>query len=139
MPDDVILNKLTVIKRCVARIQEEYNDQPMNLENYTKQDSIILNLQRACEACIDVAMYLVSERNLGLPQSSRDAFQLLQNQDLISGALSTRMKAMVGFRNIAVHNYQSLDTSILQSIIDHHLSDFQSFSDVILKLNPIQS
>lgn len=136
MPDDVILNKLTVIKRCVARIQEEYSDQPTNLENCTKQDSIILNLQRACEACIDVAMYLVSERNLGLPQSSRDAFQLLQNQDLISGALSTRMKAMVGFRNIAVHNYQSLDTSILQSIIDHHLSDFQSFSDAILKLNP---
>lgn len=69
MPDDVILNKLTVIKRYVARIQEEYSDQPTNLENYTKQDSIILNLQRACEACIDVAMYLVSERNLGLPQS----------------------------------------------------------------------
>ncbi len=135
MPDDVILNKLAVIKRCVQRIMEEYNGQPANLENYTKQDSIILNLQRACEACIDVAMYLVSEQSLGLPQSSRDAFQLLQNSDLIPVNLATRMKAMVEFRNIAMHNYQSLDLSILQSIIDHHLSDFQTFSDTILKLD----
>lgn len=134
MPDDVILNKLSVIKRCVQRIEEEYNGEPANLENYTKQDSIVLNLQRACEACIDVAMYLVSEKNLGLPQSSRDAFQLLQTDHLIPDDLAARMKAMVGFRNIAVHNYQSLDTSILQSVIDHHLSDFQTFSDAILKL-----
>ena len=134
MHDDVILNKLAVIKRCVQRIEEEYNGDPANLENYTKQDSIVLNLQRACEACIDVAMYLVSEKNLGLPQSSRDAFQLLQKDHLIPDDLAARMKAMVGFRNIAVHNYQSLDTSILQSVIDHHLSDFQTFSDAILKL-----
>lgn len=134
MPDDVILNKLAVIKRCVQRIEEEYNGDPANLENYTKQDSIVLNVQRACEACIDVAMYLVSEKNLGLPQSSRDAFQLLQKDHLIPDDLAARMKAMVGFRNIAVHNYQSLDTSILQSVIDHHLSDFQTFSDAILKL-----
>jgi uncharacterized protein YutE (UPF0331/DUF86 family) len=136
MADDVILNKLAVIKRCVARIQEEYDQQPANLENYTKQDSIILNLQRACEACIDLAMYIVSERDLGLPQSSRDAFQLLQDNGLISDHLSTRMKAMVGFRNIAVHDYQSVDTTILKSIIDHHLSDFYNFSDTILKLAP---
>ncbi|QSO51163.1 DUF86 domain-containing protein [Alicyclobacillus curvatus] len=134
MPDDVILNKLAIIKRCVQRIEEEYNGDPANLENYTKQDSIVLNVQRACEACIDVAMYLVSEKNLGLPQSSRDAFQLLQKDHLIPDDLAARMKAMVGFRNIAVHNYQSLDTSILQSVIDHHLSDFQTFSDAILKL-----
>lgn len=134
MPDDVVLNKLAIIKRCVQRIEEEYNDDPANLENYTKQDSIVLNVQRACEACIDVAMYLVSEKNLGLPQSSRDAFQLLQKDHLIPDDLGARMKAMVGFRNIAVHNYQSLDTSILQSVIDHHLSDFQTFSDAILKL-----
>ena len=134
MTDDVILNKLAVIKRCVGRIQEEYDHLPANLQNYTKQDSIILNLQRACEACIDLAMYLVSQRNLGLPQSSRDAFQLLQIHGFISEDLSNRMKAMVGFRNIAVHDYQSIDTAILQSIIDKHLGDFRTFSDTILNL-----
>ena len=52
MKNDVILNKISVIERCIKRIHEEYENNPKNLENYTKQDSIILNLQRACEASI---------------------------------------------------------------------------------------
>jgi uncharacterized protein YutE (UPF0331/DUF86 family) len=60
MKNDVILNKISVIERCIKRIHEEYENNPKNLENYTKQDSIILNLQRACEASIDLAMHMVS-------------------------------------------------------------------------------
>lgn len=134
MPEDVVLNKLEVIKRCISRIRDEYADDPANLENFTKQDSIILNLQRACEAAIDLAMYVVSKRRLGLPQSSRDAFRLLEQHGLIARDVSDRLKAMVGFRNIAVHDYQSIDTNILQSIIENHLDDFRIFSDAILKL-----
>lgn len=46
MNDDVIINKITVIERCIKRINEEYANDPENLKNYTKQDSIILNIQR---------------------------------------------------------------------------------------------
>jgi uncharacterized protein YutE (UPF0331/DUF86 family) len=60
MKNDVILHKMSVIERCIKRIHEEYENNPKNLENYTKQDSIILNLQRACEASIDLAMHMVS-------------------------------------------------------------------------------
>ena len=50
MIDDIVLNKTEIIKKCVKRINEEYENNPKNLENYTKQDSITLNIQRACEA-----------------------------------------------------------------------------------------
>lgn len=63
--NDIILNKVSTIERCIKRIKEEYDNNPLNLENYTKQDSIILNIQRACEASIDVAMHVVAERKLG--------------------------------------------------------------------------
>lgn len=53
MRNDVILNKISVIERCNKRILEVYQQDPKNLLDYTKQDSIILNIQRACEACID--------------------------------------------------------------------------------------
>ena len=53
--NDVILNKTTTIERCVKRIHEVYEDNPANLADFTKQDSIILNIQRACEASIDLA------------------------------------------------------------------------------------
>jgi len=40
-----------------------YEGHPNNLKDFTKQDSIILNIQRACETSIDLAMHIVSEKN----------------------------------------------------------------------------
>lgn len=125
---------METIKRCIKRIREEYDGDPTNLNNYTKQDSIILNLQRACEASIDLAMHVVAEMKLGVPQNSRDAFDMLQEHHVIESELCQRLKAMVGFRNIAVHDYQAVKNSILKSIIDHHLDDFIVFSDRIKRI-----
>jgi uncharacterized protein YutE (UPF0331/DUF86 family) len=111
---DVILNKIQIIQRCLQRIHEEYENNEENLYNYTKQDSIILNLQRACEASIDLAMHLVAVEGWGLPQHSKDAFNLLQEQQVISRELAQKMKNMVGFRNIAVHDYQRINLAILK-------------------------
>lgn len=133
--NDVIVNKLQTIKRCLMRIEEEYGGNPANLENFTKQDAIILNIQRACEACIDLAMHIVSEKQWGIPQRSRDAFELLQEHGVIDEKITARLKAMVGFRNIAVHDYQSIQLPILQAIIEQHLSDFVAFSDRILRFS----
>ena len=71
MPDDVLLNKVATIERCLARIEEEYKGHEDELEfNLTRQDSIILNLQRVCEAAIDLAMHVVRVRRLGLPNTA---------------------------------------------------------------------
>lgn len=132
MKSDVILNKVSIIERSLKRINDEYAKDPANLENFTKQDSIILNLQRACEASIDLGMHCVAEKKLGLPQSSRDAFTFLENEGIITPSLSISMKAMVGFRNVAVHDYQELSLVILQKIMDNHLGDFRKFTESIL-------
>lgn len=58
MVSDIVYKKIQIIERCINRINEEYNNNPLNLKNYTKQDSIILNIQMACEACIDLAMHI---------------------------------------------------------------------------------
>jgi len=134
MIDDVILNKTEIVKRCIRRANEEYAHNPKNLENYTKQDSITLNIQRACEAIIDLGMHVIAERGLGIPQTSRDTFDILQNNEIISHEMSERLKAMIGFRNIAIHNYQGLNLKIIQAIIDKDLKDLLYFTDVILKI-----
>lgn len=41
---------------------------------------------------------------------------------------------MVGFRNIAIHNYQKLNIKIIQAIIEKHLKDLVSFSEIIFNL-----
>lgn len=136
MADDVVLNKAAIIERCLKRIGDEYTGHEMDLAaNLTRQDAIILNLLRACEASIDLAMHLVRVRRLGLPQETREAFHLLQEAGLIDTEISLRMQAMVGFRNIAVHNYQKLNLDVVRSILETRLDDFRQFSSIAIRLS----
>ncbi|MDW7673646.1 MAG: DUF86 domain-containing protein [Bacillota bacterium] len=134
MVTDVVLNKIQIIERCIKRINEEYEGNKDNLKNFTKQDSIILNIQRACESSIDLAMHLVSEKKLGIPQSSREVFDILSEHKLIDEALAEKLKAMVGFRNIAVHDYQQINLNIVENIIKNNLQELKYFSEQILKI-----
>ncbi len=134
MFDDIVINKIQTIERCIKRVLEEYRSNPENLHNYTKQDSIILNIQRSCEAAIDLAMHLVSEKALGIPQSSREVFDIITETGYIDANLAGRLKAMVGFRNIAVHDYQKLNLNIVQEIIKNHLNDLKRFAEIVLKI-----
>jgi len=134
MADDVILNKAASIERRLQRIQDEYAGTNQNLaENQTKQDAIVLNLQRTCETAIDLTMYVVSQRKLGVPQDSRDAFTLLQTAGILSADLTTRMQRIVGFRNIAIQEYARLSLDVVHAIITKQLDDFRAFSSSIVK------
>ena len=135
MPDDVILNKVAIIERCLIRIQEVYGNNDKNLfEDMTKQDSIILNIQRACEAAIDLGMHLVRKRGLGIPQESREAFELLEKAGLLDPEVAQRMKKMVGFRNVAIHDYTDLNYEVVKVIITQRLEDFTAFTTFALQL-----
>ncbi|MDD2498670.1 MAG: DUF86 domain-containing protein [Desulfitobacteriaceae bacterium] len=131
MVKDVLYNKISIIEKCLMRIREVYDQNPDSLKDYTKQDSIVLNIQRAVEATIDIAMFFVSTKKLGIPQNSRDAFEVLESNGIIDASMLEKLKAMIGFRNIAVHNYQAINLDILQRVIENHLQDFEEFIAVV--------
>jgi len=135
MDDDVLLDKVAIVERCMKRIQEEYVGYEKELStNYTKQDAIILNLQRACEAIIDMGLRIIRLKHLDLPQSTREIFIILERSDLISADLSKSLQAMVGFRNIAVHDYTNLNLDIITSILEKNLNDLVEFNKVVLHI-----
>jgi len=133
MADDVLLNKAASIERCVARAREEYAIDPSGFAtNFTRQDAAILNIQRACEATLDMGQHIIRRESLGLPQSARDVFALLAQAGWINEALAKSMKRMVGFRNVAVHEYQTLQLPITLNVITGHLDEFAEFSRSML-------
>lgn len=134
MADDVIINKAASIERCVARAREEYFKDPATFGvDLTRQDAAILNIQRACEAALDIGHHLIRRERLGVPQSAHDVFDLLAQASWIDAALADSLKRMIGFRNIAVHNYQTLQLPITISIIEKHLDDFLLYSQKIIQ------
>ena len=130
----VIINKYDSIQKCIKRIKEEYEGNIENLYNYKKLDPIVLNLQRACEATTDIAMYIVSTRKLGIPQTKKEAFKKLEENKIISSEMSKNMQNMIGFRNIAVHDYKQIDEEILQEVIEKHLDNLLEFARTIINL-----
>ncbi len=128
----VVINKFETIEKCINRINEEYENNSENLCDYRKMDMIILNLQRACEAVLDIAMYVVSTRKLGLPQNKREAFIILEENDIIDKQMSLNMQGMVGFRNIAVHDYKEIDEKIIKDVIENHLEDLLNFARIFI-------
>lgn len=134
MADDVLINKAATIERCVARALEEYSADPTGFaSNFTRQDAAILNIQRACEATLDMGMHIIRRERLGVTQSARDTFTLLQQAGWITAHVAENMKRMVGFRNVAVHDYQALQLPITLNILAHHLDDFLAFSRQMLQ------
>ena len=136
MVNDVLLNKAATIERCVARARQEYAAAGAHFaEDFTRQDAAILNIQRACEAALDMGHHVIRVKKLGVPQSARQVFDLLAQGGCISETLAEQLKKMVGFRNIAVHDYQQLLLPITQRIITEHLDEFLNYSRTMLSAN----
>ena len=133
MVDDVVLNKAATIERCVARAREEYAAAGADFAtNFSRQDAAILNIQRACEAALDVGQHLIRRDKLGVPQSARSVFDLLAQAGRIDAPLAESLKKMVGFRNVAVHDYLALLLPVLVSVITDHLDEFLQFTAALL-------
>lgn len=127
----VVFNKVESIERCVRRINEIYSEE--TFEDYLYQDALILNIQRACQQSIDLAMYIVAKSGLGIPKKSSEAFTKLVEGKVISKNMGLIMEKMVGFRNVIIHEYQSVDINILKFISTEGKLDFLRFTREIIE------
>jgi len=128
--DEILINKLTTINRCLKRISEDF--QYDFGSNFTKQDAVILNIERACQAAIDMGNRVIRIKKLGLPQSNRDTFVKLEINGIVSRDMSLKMQAMAGFRNLAVHDYGSMNIAVVIDIIEHRINDLPVFAGLIV-------
>ena len=121
---DIVLAKIAIIKKCVATIVDI---QSAELSPWVVEDLSVLNLQRAVQASIDLAHVVIAKYGLGLPSDYSQSFTILARQRIIDYDTAEILKKMVGFRNISVHEYQEINGAIVQSIIEHHLDDFENY------------
>ena len=128
--DDVVLNKVESIRRCIKRIEEDYDEEFEN--SYTKQDAVILNIQRAIQQTIDLGAYIVKKYKLGIPKSSKEIFEILEKERIIDKSLSENLQKMVGFRNLAIHEYTKLRLEAIE-IIKERIFDCLEFQKRIIE------
>lgn len=131
--NEVLAQKVTSLQRCVTRAREARAEAGANFRtSYNLQDAAILNVIRACDTAIDLANMLIRRRRLGIPAESRESFAILSREKAIPTDLGQRLQNMVGFRNIAVHQYRDLDIGIVETVIARNLDDLLQFAQAIL-------
>ena len=94
---------------------------------------ILLNLQRAVQVCVDIGNHIVVDYGAS-PVTMADTFKILFEKNVISKSNADNLAKAVGFRNIAVHQYEVIDNKIIYSIVKNNLNDFVEFAASITRL-----
>ena len=133
MDKQIVEQKLESLRRCIERIQGK---QPLTVNDLEtdidKQDIIALNLSRAVQLTVDIGVHIISGLSSQVPDTMGQTFEVLADKQVLPKELATRLKKSVGFRNIAVHNYDAINWHIVHSIVQLHLKDFSEFAKAIL-------
>ena len=127
---ELIAKKIAFIETCVRELRELAQPELID-SDIREQRFVALTLQLAIQAALDCASHIASARRLGEPETNRVLFDLLARDGWIDDELAAVMQAMAGFRNVLVHGYQSIDTSILRDIVDNRLSVLLVFVSAI--------
>ena len=104
---------------------------PEKLDETFVQDVFVLNLQRAIQACIDMANIIIALKGFKLPTTYKDSFQTLAENKIIEHALAREMMKMVGFRNILAHDYAEINYDIVYDVLQNKLFDIENLIKLI--------
>lgn len=133
MDREVIEQKIESLRRCVDRVRQKSPATAAALaSDPDAQDILTLNLSRAVQLCVDIGAHLISAQNQPAPDTMGQTFDVLANMGVITAELAMRMKKAVGFRNIAVHNYEAINWEIAHAIATRHVSDFAAFAVAVV-------
>jgi uncharacterized protein YutE (UPF0331/DUF86 family) len=82
---------------------------------------------------IDTGGHIISREGFGSPKSYIETFDLLARGGVIPPEFLDRAKAMVRFRNRAVHLYGEIDLNYVYSILQDDLGDFETFIGFVVE------
>jgi uncharacterized protein YutE (UPF0331/DUF86 family) len=132
MDREVVEQKLESLRRCIRRIETKCPAEAATLvADIDLQDIVSLNLSRAVQISVDIGAHLIAGMEVPPPDTMGQTFDLLAQQGLLNNDLASSLKKAVGFRNIAVHSYESINWDIVHSIVKYHLADFSEFAKVV--------
>jgi uncharacterized protein YutE (UPF0331/DUF86 family) len=132
MDREVVEQKLESLRRSLQRIETKCPaDADALVADFDLQDIVSLNLSRAVQLCVDIGAHLIAGMNTPPPDTMGQTFDILAQAGLLSDELARSLKKAVGFRNIAMHNYDAINWHIVHSIAKSHLHDFSEFAKIV--------
>ena len=89
-------------------------------------------LQITIEAMIDIGQHIISDEGFREPQSYRDVFKVLAENEILPEDKLPKYENIASLRNILVHHYGKIDDSIVYGIFSNNLKDIEEYVAYIL-------
>ncbi|MBK7765555.1 MAG: DUF86 domain-containing protein [Sulfuritalea sp.] len=132
MDREVIEQKLESLRRCLRRIETKCpTDAATLVADIDLQDIVSLNLTRAVQISVDIGAHLIAGMEGPPPDTMGQTFERLAQGGVLTVELANHLQKAVGFRNIAVHNYEEINWDMVHSIVKYHLADFSEFAKAV--------
>lgn len=90
-------------------------------------------LQMMIELSADIANHVISDNGLRTPETYADTFRVLAENGILNQDQLAVMEKMAKFRNIVVHQYETVDAEIVILVLRRHLDDFSQFSGSVVQ------
>jgi len=135
MDREVVEQKLESLRRCIMRINEKCPPTSKELsKDQDIQDILSLNLTRAVQLSVDIGTHIISGMDIPPPNTMGQTFDILVELNILDTVTAIQLKKAVGFRNIAVHNYETINWDIVYAIATEYLKDFTCFAKSMIKV-----
>ncbi len=132
---ELVAKKLGEIETCVGELRTLA--QPDRIRQDIRERRFVEHtLQLAIQAALDVASHIVSDERLGEPRTNRELFDLLERGGWVAPDLARTLSNMVGFRNVLVHGYDTVDLTVVEDVLRSRLGDLLEFAAVIRRRLP---
>ena len=125
---DLLRRKTAQVLHHCARLNLRVDVTADELDaNEDLYNTVLMDLQQAIQACIDLAAHVCVDDGLGAPVGPAEAFALLARAGRITPELSARLAGAAGLRNLIVHRYSEIDSNKILSVLSNNLDDLRAF------------
>ena len=118
-------------------LQDLEEIKPTTLDEYIKDKKTKAACERyiekIAEASVDLAFLIIKYKNLKVPESDTEAFDILAKNNVISFELADKLQDFKGMRNIIAHQYGEINDDIIFEAIEQEL-----ITDVIEFVNKVK-
>ena len=126
---NIVSSRIHRIRECVGFLKKiaKLADEETFLKDPFLTASAERYLQVAIQATLDICNHIVADLGLEAPSEYRQVPEILAREKLLPKRLSKRMTAMIGLRNILVHEYLRVDRRLIYEVLRNDLEDFATF------------
>jgi uncharacterized protein YutE (UPF0331/DUF86 family) len=127
---DLVTKKLSLIETYVRELRTLADVSRIDVD-VREERFIEHTLQIAVQAALDVASHIASDERWGEPRTNQELFEFFERHGWIDPGLGRSLRAAVGFRNVLVHGYASVDKAVVKDVVQNHLEDLLAFSAAV--------